>query len=583
MAPLLTLYRTMSARRRREFFVVLVLMLAGALAELLTIGAALPFLALIGNGNEAWLPAPMRQFLAGIAVSPLVAAFVVLVTAPIVAAFIRLLLTWFSQRFVMALGHDMATRIFARMLRQPYSSYLRRNSNEILSGIEKVHPVVFSVLQPAMQGLIATFIAPFIIVLLFVIDPAGAAIAAVLILITYATVSLFTHQRLRHNSETTSRTVTARIKVVRETLGSMRDIILDRSQRLFEEKFREIDAALRRAHAHNAFIANSPRPVVEAAAVVVIALLALVMSARAGGIMAALPTLGALAFGAQRLLPLLQQAYYGWSQSTGNLHLLGDIIKLMDPPEAAESPQIEESERIPFQTEIAFEAVSYRHDNAAFELRDVTCVFPRGARIGITGPTGSGKSTLIDLLMGLLEPESGEIRIDGVVLSDRSRAGWQAQMAHVPQSVYLTDDSIAANIAFSAGKEGISLDRVREAAAAAQIATFIEGLPDRYDTRVGERGIRLSGGQRQRIGIARALYKQAPVLILDEATNALDDTTETAVMESIMSLGERITLIVVAHRHSTLAACDRLVRVEAGAVTETTPEHHHGAGKHGAR
>jgi ABC-type multidrug transport system fused ATPase/permease subunit len=232
----------------------------------------------------------------------------------------------------------------------------------------------------------------------------------------------------------------------------------------------------------------------------------------------------------------------------------------------AESPTA--TAKLPFREALTLRGVSFAYGDGPRVLEAVDLDIARGARIGIVGPTGSGKSSLLDLIMGLLEPSAGAIAVDGRSLDDATRPLWQAQIAHVPQSIYLADDTISANIAFGVRRGAMDEARLRACAEAAHIAAFVAGLPDGYATRVGERGIRLSGGQRQRIGIARALYKQAEVLILDEATSALDDETEAAVIASIMALGPDITLIMIAHRRSTLDGCDRILAVDKGRVRQ---------------
>ena len=572
MAPVFALYRTLSPRRRRQLAAGCALMLAGALAELVTIGAVLPFLALIAAPGRVGLSPGIMRWVDLVGGDPILAASLLLAAAAIAAAGFRLLLAWFTHRFVTAVGHDLAARIFARMLRQPYALYIRRSSSEILSGIDKVQHVIADLMLPAMQGVTAAFIALAILILLFAIDAFAASAAALVIAAIYTAVSLATRRRLRRNAATLSEAATARISVIQEGLGAIRDILLDRSQPLFEEMFRRADRRYRRAQSVNAFIIATPRFVVEAAGIVAIALVVWAMGREPGGIVAAIPVLGALALGAQRLMPLLNQAYAGWSSSTGSLALLGDVIVLLDAPIVADAPP-GPAGALPFREAIAFDKVCYRHPEGVFALDGVDLVIPRGARVGITGPTGSGKSSLLDLLMGLLEPDRGTIRIDGRALDAATRASWQAQIAHVPQAVYLADASIAANIAFAVPPAAVDRDRLREVARLARIEAFVDSLPDGFDTRAGERGIRLSGGQRQRIGLARALYKRAPVLILDEATSALDDATEAAVMEGIMALGDAVTIILIAHRASTLAACDRIIRLQEGRVVEReTPE-----------
>ncbi|MFD2029636.1 ATP-binding cassette domain-containing protein [Ancylobacter dichloromethanicus] len=295
---------------------------------------------------------------------------------------------------------------------------------------------------------------------------------------------------------------------------------------------------------------------------VVVAVVACVTSVNSGGIAAVLPTLGALALGAQRLLPLLQQIYGAWASSTGNRQLLLDLVDLL---RQGAPPALATDAKLSFNEGVEIEHVGYRYaKDGRSALVDINLSIPRGARIGIAGKTGSGKSTLMDIIIGLLEPSEGEIRVDGVPLTAANRYAWQRYIAHVPQAIFLSDASIAENIAFGVRYADIDLERVKHAAEQAELTDVIAALPQGYQTKVGERGVQLSGGQRQRIGIARALYKQASVLVFDEATSALDNETEAAVMSAIERLDRTLTLIVIAHRLSTLEGCDMIVRLENG-------------------
>ena len=568
------LYALMSARRRRHFLLSMLLMLAGAVAELVTIGAALPFLALLSDPERAMeIPAIRAIFgLLGWSAGEdlIVPATLLLVGAALVAAAIRLALTWTTQAFVFRFGHEIGVRIYARMLRLPYIRHIEGNSSEAIAAVEKVQAAVFSILLPMMQAVVAAFMGLFIVALLIAIDPVTALVSAAAVTTLYAALTLATQRRLRENSRIVDQAHTGRVKQVQEGLGGIRDILLDRSQPVFEEAFRALDDRLRRAQLLNSFVATAPRLVIESAGIVLIALLALYMSGKPGGLVAGIPILGALAIGAQRLLPLLQTVYLAWSRTTGSLHTLIEITGMAGAPAGAEAEPPQPAPLPPLARAIEFDAVGFRYPRGRRRaLRRIDLTIARGERIGLIGETGSGKSSLLDLLMGLLEPSEGEIRIDGVALDSASRSAWQAQIAHVPQFIYLSDSSVAANIAFGAVPGEIDMERVRAAAAQAQIAAFIDSLPERYDTRVGERGVRLSGGQRQRIGIARALYKRAAVLILDEATSALDDETEAAVIAALPSGSGGLTLVMVAHRLTTLAACDRIVRLKGGEIAET--------------
>jgi ATP-binding cassette subfamily B protein len=241
--------------------------------------------------------------------------------------------------------------------------------------------------------------------------------------------------------------------------------------------------------------------------------------------------------------------------------MFNDVLELLDQPlphYAQQSP----SKPISFNQDIRLKNIDFHYnDQVPYILKKIDLTIAKGDRIGFIGKTGSGKSTLVDIIMGLLLPTKGEIYIDNQQITDKNRRSWQAHIAHVSQNIYLADASIEENIAFAVLPENIDHQRVRQAAKQAQISELIEQWPDKYQTFVGERGIRLSGGQRQRIGIARALYKRTDVLIFDEATSALDNETEQAVMEAIDGLDKELTILIIAHRLNTLKGCDKIVEI----------------------
>lgn len=556
-------YRTVSLRRRRQLRLVIAVMLLSALAEMVTIGAVLPFLALLADSARAAELPGYRLFLATVGGGGdlMARATALLIAAVVISAAVRLLVVRLTYRFVYALGHEIGTIIFARMLRQPYSLYVSRNPSTVVAGIDKVQVVIQAVLLPVTQGVATSVIALAIIVTLIVIAPGATAFAAIVAPLLYFAASYAVADRLRADSAAIAGLASARAQAVQEGLGGLRDILLDHSQEIFEEKFRLLDRAYRNAQASIAVVSVTPRYVIEAAGIVLIGLLALHMSAQPGGVAAALPVLGALALGAQRLLPLLHTSYIGWTQVSGHGQTMRDLLALMEA-ETVAAQRVREP--APFRGEIAFDRVSLRHPGGACALRDVSLTIRKGERIGLVGKTGSGKSSVLDLLMGLLDPTEGEVRIDGQLLDEGIRPNWQAQIAHVAQSIYLADASIAANIAFADADGEIDMERVRQAACRAQVDGFIEALPIGYETRVGDRAVRLSGGQRQRIAIARAFYKRATVLILDEATGHLDAETEKAVVDALAEIDRDITILIVAHRASALSGCDRIIRLEAG-------------------
>jgi ATP-binding cassette subfamily B protein len=328
---------------------------------------------------------------------------------------------------------------------------------------------------------------------------------------------------------------------------------------------------LRRAQGDNVFIGQSPRSSMEALGMVLISVLAFGLSRSSQGIAATLPVLGALALGAQRLLPALQQGYSAWASIAGSQASLADTVALIEQPLP---PELLEPVPTPLalRDAICFKAVRFRYaSDGPWILDGLDLTILKGARVGLVGGTGAGKSTMLDLLMGLLAPTEGEVRVDDEpIVGTRVRA-WQRSIAHVPQSIYLADTTFAENIAFGIPRAAIDMQRVQHAASQAQIASFITSRPEGYEAYVGERGVRLSGGQRQRIGIARALYKRASVLVLDEATSALDNATEQSVMEAIEGLDRDLTILLIAHRLTTVRRCDTIAELEHGRVVAQAP------------
>ena len=293
-----------------------------------------------------------------------------------------------------------------------------------------------------------------------------------------------------------------------------------------------------------------------------IAGLAYYLSQQSDGMITTIPILGVLAMGAQRLLPALQQIYSSISIINGSFHSLQNVLDLLNQPLPCHANKSQPAP-ISFEKEIRLNNISFRYiEDTPYILKNVNLSIAKGSCIGFIGATGSGKSTLLDIIMGLLSPIKGTLAVDGKTLTMNNLRNWQSHIAHVPQDIYLADNTIEENIAFGQLKDEIDYNRVQQAAEKAGIAKLIESWPNQYQTYIGERGIRLSGGQRQRIGIARALYKQANVLILDEATSALDSKTEASVIKSIKAFSDDITVLMIAHRVTTLRDCDYIVEID---------------------
>ncbi|NTU69694.1 ABC transporter ATP-binding protein [bacterium] len=565
------LWHHITPRRRMQFGFLLVLMVSASFAEILSIGAVLPFLAVLTSPERIFqLPAvqPFIQFMGFINANQLLLPLTVTFgIAALISGGMRLLLLWASTRLSFATGADLSISIYRRTLYQPYAVHVARNSSEVINGIStKANGVIYSIIVPALTLISSSIMLITILIALLSVNPVIALAAFGGFGMIYAFIIKLTRNKQLIYSQCIARESTQVIKSLQEGLGGIRDVLIDGSQATYCQIYRNADHPLRKAQGNTTFIGQSPRYVIEALGMMLIAALAYALAQEANGIAKAIPVLGALALGAQRMLPVLQLAYWSFSVIQGGQASLQDTLELLDQPlpDYVDQPI---AEAIPFLQQIELKDISFRYTSQTpWVIRNLTLSIPKGSRIGIIGVTGSGKSTLIYLIMGLLNPTEGTIEIDTMPLSKSNNREWQAHIAHVPQAIFLADSTIEENIAFSVPKGKIDHEKVKEAARKSQIADIIETWPNKYQTYVGERGICLSGGQRQRIGIARALYKKAEVIIFDEATSSLDNGTEEAVMEAIESLGNDITVIVIAHRLTTLKNCNQIIELSDGLI-----------------
>jgi ABC-type multidrug transport system fused ATPase/permease subunit len=564
------LWHHISPRRRGQFGMMLLLMVFTSFAEILSIGAVLPFLAILTDPTRVFAHSSAQLIIQLLGLTepkqlllPLTIAFGL---AALVAGAMRLLLLWASTRLSYAAGAELSISIYRRTLFQPYAVHVARNSSEVINGISNKTGNAIYLINMTLNLISSSVMLIAILIALLSVEPIIALAAFGGFGLIYAFIIQLTRKRLLINSQVVARESTLVIKSLQEGLGGIRDVLIDGSQATYCEIYRKADHLLRRAEGNNSFINYSPRYAMEALGMILIAALAYTLAQQVDGIAKAIPVLGALALGAQRLLPVLQQAYGSWSSIQGGQASLQDTLDLLDQPlpDYADQPV---ANPMSFRRQIRLKQLSFRYSpQTPWVFKNLDLTIAKGSRVGFIGETGSGKSTLLDIAMGLLQPKHGMLEIDGQSITPDNHRAWQTHIAHVPQVIFLADSTIEENIAFGVPNGQIDLERVKQAAQQAQIADVIESWPKQYQTFVGERGIRLSGGQRQRIGIARALYKQADVIIFDEATSALDNETEQAVMQVIEGLSKDLTLLIIAHRLTTLKNCTQIVELGACGV-----------------
>jgi ATP-binding cassette subfamily B protein len=549
-------------------------MILSSFSEIFSIGAILPFLGVLSAPHLVFDHAATQPLIQVLGLReprdllfPLTIGFG---SAALIAGAMRLLLLWANTRLAFATGADISIDIYRRTLYQPYAVHVARNSSELIDGISnKANTAIYNTISPTLTLISSSVMLSIVLVALLSIYPIVALTVFGGFGLIYAAIIWRTRNQQLINSQRIAQESTRVIKSLQEGLGGIRDVLIDGSQDAYCDIYRAADRPLRRAQGNSLFISESPRYAMEALGMLIIAALAYVLAQQPDGIAKAIPVLGTLALGAQRLLPVLQQAYRAWSSIQSGQASLQDTLLLLDQPLPSYADQAP-AKPLSFQHHISLKELSFRYSpHTPWILKSVDLTIPKGSRVGFIGTTGSGKSTLLDIVMGLLEPTEGTLSIDDEPVNMANHRAWQAHIAHVPQSIFLADCTIEENIAFGIPKDQIDKDRVVHAARKSQIAEVIETWDQNYQTVVGERGVRLSGGQRQRIGIARALYKRADVIVFDEATNALDNETEQAVMQTIESLSENVTILIIAHRLTTLRNCTTIVEVDGGQIKRT--------------
>ena len=567
------LWNHLSKRRQKQFALMQVFAIIVSFFEMASLGAVIPFLTVLAEPETVFQNEYIQPFISFLQITqpselalPITLVFILLT---ILSALIRFIFLWALTRLSQQAGADLSINIYRHTLFQDYAIHVARNSSEVINGIiTKTTTVTKGVIAPVLNLISTTVTIIGIILVLVAINIFVTLTAFIGFGSLYLLVMFLTRRNLSGNSKRIADKSDLMVKSLQEGLEGIREVLLNSNQQFYVNLYKNSDLQMRKATWRNELIFSGPRFLMEAVGIGIVAIIAYLATLQLGGINQFLPALGAFVLGAQKLLPAIQKAYASYSRIKGSAYSLDDVLELLDQP-IPDDAGLPSSSPITFKHSIELKNLSFRYsDESPWILKDLNLIIPKGSVIGVIGSTGCGKSTLLDIIMSLLSPTSGELLIDNMVIDNTNKKSWQTHISSVPQDIYLSDGTIEENIAFGLPREEINKSRVKIAAQQAQIGQLVESWDDGYETIVGERGARLSGGQRQRIGVARALYRQSDVLILDEATSALDDDTELAVMDAINNFDHNVTVIIIAHRLTTLKNCDMILSLGSNHQTE---------------
>jgi ATP-binding cassette, subfamily B, bacterial PglK len=574
------IWSILTPAQRRQVLAAQAISLAMAISTVTGIAAITPFFSVLGNprfiGQKRWLH--WLYVHGGFTTEHtfVVSLGILFVGMVVFANVINAVGALAMNRLALHIGHQLQTALFDDYLTRPYLFHTGTNSSTLFNNVVyEVGRINNGILQNAFVLITSIATGSLIILSVLILNPAVSVVLLLGLAAGYLAIYLSVRRRLLHLGQAHSRAWSDRARIVIESFGAIREILLLQSRSLFSDGFDRATRGVSETTADIFAVGQIPKHVMECTAVSVLVGVALLTDAQGDGMGSSLGELTFVAFAAYRLLPILQQVFAATVRIRADRGAFDLIAPDLRRTRAVRSNAIANRvgclpdswwQQCP-REEIRFKNVSFQYaPERRWALEGVDLRIAARSMVGFVGANGSGKTTLMDLLAGLLLPTKGELLIDGVALN-ADRAGWHARIAYVPQNIFLLDSSIAENIAFGIMPNAIDWRRMVQAARLAQLEDFIASLPDGYEHRVGERGIRLSGGQRQRIGIARALYREASVLLMDEATTALDGLTEAELMSALGGLRGRCTIVLIAQRMNAVRSCDVIYQLDNGRIT----------------
>ncbi len=570
------LIKVFSPRQRRQYFALQFLVLIMAFGEIIGIASIIPFMALVGDMSLI----EQNKFISNVykftAISNesqfiFLVGICVLLTL-LISALISMLTLWRLSMFANKVGADIADSLYFYYIKQNWLFHASGSSAEMIKKINnETTRLTNLVLMPMMQ-INARIVFIFILILfVFFYDPKVAIVGFSVFFIGYLFLFMLVRIRLEKNGIAISEVYENRLRLMNEAFGGIKDILLLGRDKSFIDKFHKTGKRLSFSQGTNTALAQTPRYLIELVAFGSMILLVLYLVASFDGDLGKIiPRLSVYAVAGIKLMPAFQQTYHYLALLKGNISAFESIQEDLSKALALKSDHINMSDDIIRPKDnIELENILFKYDGKKDSaINNLSIKIPVNSIIGLVGPSGSGKSTLVDIILGLIEPQKGNLKVDNVLIDNNNSRLWQNSIGFVPQSIFLSEGTISENIAFGIEKNEINIDKVNSALKLSNLYEFVQNLDLGVDTKVGERGVQLSGGQRQRIGIARALYNDSDILIFDEATSSLDGLTEKTIMESIQNFSGKKTIIIVAHRLKTIQNCDQIFFIDNGEVID---------------
>ncbi|MFM8947393.1 MAG: ABC transporter ATP-binding protein [Acidimicrobiaceae bacterium] len=559
-------WRLFTSSDRVAFIRIVVMVIIGMFLETVSLGIVVPIIGILTQDNYQEKYPWIVDLFGSLSREELISAVMVaMVFIYIVRSLFLFWSLWIQKGFSASVSGRLSQSLFSIYLRQPYMFHLQRNSSTLMRNAKNATSVVTCGVDPFLVLLTDGLVAIAMFSLLIYVEPIGTLAVLIVFGVSTLLFQRLTRRRIDNWGYRVDYHETKILQHLQEGFGGAKDVkILGRENEFLSQHEKHLGESIRINRIYNVIL-TLPRSFMEIITIVGLCLLVVSMVVRDRPLADIVPILGLFAAAAFRVMPSINRLLMATQTLIFNRSIIASVYRdfLLDTPEVNSAQRVE-----PFAKQLELKDVSFRYPTAATpSLQNVSLVVKRGEAVGFVGPSGAGKSTLVDVILGLFVPTSGVVSVDGSDVHQNLR-NWQNQIGYVPQAIYLTDDTLRRNVAFGLNDENIDDDLVREAIRLAQLEEFVATLPDGLQTVVGERGVRLSGGQRQRIGIARALYHKPSVLVLDEATSSLDTPTEHGVMQAVQALQGSKTVIIVAHRLSTVEYCDRLYRIEDSRITE---------------